>query len=431
MHNKLPDYINIIKVFIDRKLKLAVRWVDIRGNARLRTNVILFGISLFISVLIWAFVAWNGNIDGTRTMSVQVEYLNLQRGYSMFESTRKVSISLVGRINVLSRVRDTDVSARVELQGLQPGKYSLPVKIEVPAYAKIKSWQPSTVDVEIYRHVERTIPITWSVNGVLPEGMMISSVDIKPFEAILSGPESEVLAVQSLEVVIPSEKISIEDSLFLPVTFTKDSINKERVTITPKMAVIKVLLEQEILGERIPLKVSVVGQPADGLELDSIRVIPEHVTIKGRSEAVKKITSLVLPPIDISGLDQNINLMLPIQPAEISPEVEISGPDRARVEISVRKKISTKTYSNVAIMTEGGNSGKEWKISPQSAKITIEGPQLAIEALQAGTVPCELYVNVMNIVSKQLSLPVLVKNLKKDFHLVRIEPEQVVVTSVD
>ncbi len=47
-----------------------------------------------------------------------------------------------------------------------------------------------------------------------------------------------------------------------------------------------------------------------------------------------------------------------------------------------------------------------------------------IDALHSGSVPCELYVDVSNIVSKQLVLPVLVRNLKSGFKVVRIEPEQ-------
>jgi YbbR domain-containing protein len=194
---------------------------------------------------------------------------------------------------------------------------------------------------------------------------------------------------------------------------------------------VTVSLENEILGESIPVEVSVVGTPAEGYELDTVKVIPSSVSIKGKSTEVKKMTSLVLPPVDISGLDQNLNLMLPLQPAEMDPDVEISGPERARVEIYIRKKISNKTFNSVGVMTEGKAQGKEWKITPQSVKLTIQGTKSDIDALQSGSVPCDLYVDVSNIVSKQLTLPVLVKNLRPEYTVLKIEPEQVTVTAVD
>ncbi|MDD5421504.1 MAG: CdaR family protein [Synergistaceae bacterium] len=407
------------------------RWISIRGTGRLRSNLGLFAVSLAISLMLWAFVAWDGNSDGTRSMSASIEYLNLQRGYSMYENTRKVEIRLAGRLNALSRVEQTDITARVDLQGLQPGKYSLPINISTPPFVRLRSWQPSTADVEIYRHVERTVSISHRVEGNLPEGMAISSLNILPKEAVISGPESDVLAVQALETVIPGSKIKDGESIMLPVTVSSTSGSADRITITPKQVGVTVNLENEILRESIPVEVSVVGTPADGYELESVLVIPESVAIKGKSTAVKKMTSLVLPPVDISGLDQNLNLMLPLQPVEMTPEVEISGPDRARVEIYIRKKIAEKTYNNVGVMTEGSVQGKEWKISPQFVKLTIQGTKSEIDALSSGAVPCDLYVDVSNIVSKQLNLPVLVKNLGSDFKVLRIEPEQVTVTAVD
>jgi len=252
-----------------------------------------------------------------------------------------------------------------------------------------------------------------------------------PKEAVISGPESDVLSVQSVEAVIPASKIKDGEAIVLPLKVTGQQVNPDRVAITPNQAEVTVSLENEILGESIPVEVSVIGTPADGYELDSIVVVPSTVAIKGKSTAVKKMTSLVLPPVDISGLDQNLNLMLPLQPVEMTPEVEISGPDRARVEIYIRKKMAEKTFSGVGVMTEGSVQGKEWKLSPMSVKLTISGTKADIDALHSGSVPCELYVDVSNIVSKQLVLPVLVRNLKSGFKVVRIEPEQVTVTAVE
>jgi YbbR domain-containing protein len=407
------------------------RLIHIRWTEKLRGNLGLFAVSLAISLTLWAFVAWNGNSDGTRSMSANIEYSNLQRGYSIFDNSRKVEIKLIGKINALSRVEQTDISARVDLQGLQPGKYSLPINISVPPIVRVRGWQPSTADVEIYRHVERTVSISYRVEGNLPEGMVISSAEIRPKEAVISGPESDVLAVQAIEIVIPGSKLKPGELMQLPVSVSSTTGNPERITITPIQVGVKVLLENEILGDSIPVEVSVVGTPAEGYELESVNVIPQTVSIKGKSTAVKKMISLVLPPVDISGLDQNLNLMLPLQPVEMTPDIEISGPDRARVEITIRKKIAEKTYNNVGVMTAGAAQGKEWKLTPQSVKLTVQGNKTDIDALSSGVVPCDLYVDVSNVVSRQLTLPILVKNLKPEFKVLRVEPEQIAVTIIE
>ena len=66
-------------------------------------------------------------------------------------------------------------------------------------------------------------------------------------------------------------------------------------------------------------------------------------------------------------------------------------------------------------MTEGSVQGKKWKLSPMSVKLTISGtsPYRALHSVPYH----ELYVDVSNILSKQLVLG-LVRNLKSGFKVV-------------
>ncbi|MCC8056850.1 CdaR family protein [Cloacibacillus sp.] len=442
----MSDRRRMIEAYIIRKLRavndrlvsLSDKF-DYKGESVFQSKIFLVGVSIFISVLLWAFVALDGNSDAARTVSANIKYINLPRGFSIYAPTRKVELRIVGKINMLSSVQASDIVAEVDLANLQAGKYNLPIRLEAPSFARIRSWQPSVAEVEIYRHVERTLAITPKTEGTAPEGMVVSSVKLDPDNAVISGPENEVLAVQGLEAAVPLDKLDADGKMRAQIVFKTagdmQSVplsQNRRLTVSPTETNAVVAFENEIVGERIPVKVSVVGQPQEGLQVESIKVIPDSVSIRGRSTAVKKMQSLVLPPVDISGLDQNIQLMIPMQPAEIDPDVEITGTDRARVEIRLSKKMGVKTFTNVPLIVEGAEPGKEWKVSPHSVSVTIEGPQIAIDTLGGSSVaPCELYIDVSNIVSKQMELPVLVKNLKKDFQVVQIEPEQILVTAVD
>ncbi|MCD7952142.1 MAG: hypothetical protein LUG14_04270 [Synergistaceae bacterium] len=442
----MSDRRRMIEAYIIRKLRAVNERLvslsdkfDYKGESVFQSKIFLVGVSIFISVLLWAFVALDGNSDAARTVSANIKYINLPRGFSIYAPTRKVELRIVGKINMLSSVQASDIVAEVDLANLQAGKYNLPIRLEAPSFARIRSWQPSVAEVEIYRHVERTLAITPKTEGTAPEGMVVSSVKLDPDNAVISGPENEVLAVQGLEAAVPLDKLDADGKMRAQIVFKTagdmQSVplsQNRRLTVSPTETNAVVAFENEIVGERIHVKVSVVGQPQEGLQVESIKVIPDSVSIRGRSTAVKKMQSLVLPPVDISGLDQNIQLMIPMQPAEIDPDVEITGTDRARVEIRLSKKMGVKTFTNVPLIVEGAEPGKEWKVSTHSVSVTIEGPQIALDTLGGSSVaPCELYIDVSNIVSKQMELPVLVKNLKKDFQVVQIEPEQILVTAVD
>lgn len=421
---------------LNEKFSAISERINYRGETFLQSRVFLIGVSLFISILLWAFVALDGNSDAARTVTAEIKYLNTPRGLSVYAPSKKVEVKLVGKISSLSNVQAADVIAAVDLASLTPGKYNLPIRIEVPSFARIRSWQPSLAQVEIYRHIEKRMLITVSTTGTPPEGMVVSSIDASPARAVISGPEEDVMQVTDLEAVVPLDKLNSNSEFTAPVEIKNTAAvipgdsAASRLSVSPREVKVKISYENEIVGERIPVRVSVVGQPQEGLQVESVRVIPDTVAIRGNSTAVRKMQSLVLPPVDISGLEQNIQLMLPMQPAKLDPGIDITGTDRARVEITLSKKMGSRVFNGIQLAIEGNEPTREWKLSPQTVSITVEGPQVEAETLSAAHPPCELYVDLSNIVAKQTELPVLVRGLKRDFRVVKIEPEQVLVTAV-
>ena len=436
--NKPRDW-KITKIFagLGKTVKSLRGSMNYKGESFIQSRLFLGGVSLFISIFLWAFVAMNGNSDAARTVTADIKYVNVPKGLSVYTLNKRVEIKLVGKINTLSSVGASDIVAQVDLSALQPGQYNLPIRIDAPSFARVRSWQPTLAEVEIFRHVERTFVIKPVADGNPPEGQVVGSIDLAPSKAVISGPESDVMAIQGLEALVPLANLNEngEAAAQIIIKGAAATLAKEaaggRLSVTPSETRAKVTYENEIAGERIPVKVSVVGQPQEGLQVESIKVIPDSVTIRGRSTAVKKMLSLALPPVDISGLDQNIQLMIPMQPAKADPDIEIMGTDRARVEIKLTKKMGVKTFSAVSLMLEGAENGKEWKLTPQTASVTVEGPVLDIDQLSGAHAPCELYIDVSNIVSKQAELPVLVRNLKRNFQIVKIEPEQVQASAID
>lgn len=421
---------SLIRRIKARKNEIKKLWAKTSGSEIVRSRLFLAAVALAISLILWIFVAWDGNTEGTRTLDVPIQYINTPRGFTLFDSDGKVQVRVLGRVGLLSRAEVAEFRAEVDLQGLQAGKYKLPIRIEVPQYLRLRSWNPATAEVEIYRQIERALPVTWRLEGNPPGGKILGSVEISPAEVTLSGPEADVLAVQALEVVLPAGRLSGGAALKLPVKAADASQMSERVRISPASVSVKVSLEDKIIGEQIPVHVTVSGEPAEGLEVDSIKIVPDMITIKGGGEAVRAMGSLELSPIDVTGIDQNMQLMLPLQPGKPVAGIEIIGPDRARVEITVRKKMAAKTYSSIPVKIYGAAPGVEWRVVPQSASLTVEGSQAYIDSLFSWEPPCELYVDVSNIIVKQISLPVLVRKLQKNFEVIQITPEQVMVTVI-
>lgn len=434
MKNNFLRSLKIKKISLLKKIKelraaMVKMFSNTSGSDVLRSRPFLAAVALALSFMIWAFVAWDGST--TRTFEVPIRYINISQGYTTYDGDKTVQARVFGPVPMLSRIEAAEFSADVDLQGLQTGKYKLPIRISPPPYVHIRSWSPSVAEVEIYRQIERTLPVAWKLQGKLPAGKIIGKVEIVPAEVTLAGPEAEVLSAQSLEVFVPTDKLGGGAAVRLPVKVSDSAISSDKVLIAPGNVNVKVTLEDEIIGEQIPVNVSVTGTPAEGLEIAGVKILPERVTIRGSGEAVRQVKSLNLSPIDITGLEQNLQLMLPLQPSEPVAGIEIMGPDRVRVEITVRRKMTAKTYNAVPVKLSGGTFGTEWQLTPSTAAVTIESSQSRIDSLPSGEVPCELYVDVSNIVARQITVPVLVRKLQRDFEVVQVEPEQVTVTMID
>ena len=83
-NNESKQKISVFSKNLKKHLELLNRRINIRWTEKLRVNLGLFAVSLAISLMLWAFVAWDGNSDGTRSMTANIEYSNLQRGYSIY-----------------------------------------------------------------------------------------------------------------------------------------------------------------------------------------------------------------------------------------------------------------------------------------------------------------------------------------------------------
>jgi YbbR domain-containing protein len=62
-----------------------------------------------------------------------------------------------------------------------------------------------------------------------------------------------------------------------------------------------VVVLQKQIKKTIPVKVRIIGRPANGYEVDSVKIRPEEVEVAGPEEGIKELENLFTKPVDISG----------------------------------------------------------------------------------------------------------------------------------
>ena len=385
-------------------------------------------LSLFISLTLWAFVGWDGNSEGTRSFDVPVRYTNLPKGHSIFSATESIHVTLSGRLAALAAVDRTRIVAGVELREIQPGKYRLPVRVDTPQNVRVSRVNPQIIEFELMRIIERVIPIRYQLKGEIPRGQIIRSIDISPTEVTLKGNESKITAVHEALIEIPLSDLQSGKSLSLPIKLSGTNTNVEGIEMDHRQATATVYFEEDTKGYRIPLRVRLEGEPNPEWEVASVKITPSHIVLHRGEAKTTHMTEWILPSVDITGLNENLHLTLPIDIG--STDVDVEGPEYAKVEVQLRRIPEVRTFLNVPVKIMGKGIYKEWKIDDPLVSVTIEQDPAFVYDQDSEEIPCELYVDVTNVVSRQLSLPVLIRKIRKGVTVIRIEPERVTVTAI-
>jgi YbbR domain-containing protein len=84
-------------------------------------------------------------------------------------------------------------------------------------------------------------------------------------------------------------------------------------------------------------------------------------------------------------------------------------------------------YKNVPIQTRGRSIYPSWRSEPSQADVIVKGMPSVLDELEESGPPVELYVDVTNIVSTKLRVPLQYKAVSSDVEIVNIEPAHVTV----
>ncbi len=380
-------------------------------------------LSLAGAVLLWFFVAWDRNGEGSRSFRLAVEYQHVPEGLSLVGQTEQVDIRLAGSLPRLAELERGSLSALVDLKGMKTGVYRLPIRLVLPPGIRALSVKPERVRVELIRLIERRLPVFVDVKGDIPAGMKLELLKVDPPEVTLRGPEPEILRVLSAKIRPTLEQIRSGRALRLPVSLEGRSPGKIAVEMVPEEVLLVAAISRDFREAYLPVRVPVVGEPHEDYEVESVRVVPERVLVRGPARSVARMSELELESVDISGLRENTTLSLPLRSP--LPETVLEGPSVARVEVRLKPRRTTKLYENVPIRIEGHSVYESWRVDPPSATVWVEGAPTATAPGPSG-VPLDLYVDVTNVVSRKLVVPLLSRP-HGEIRIVRIDPPQVLI----
>jgi YbbR domain-containing protein len=191
------------------------------------------------------------------------------------------------------------------LSGLSAGKHELPVKVEAPQGTRVVKTVPSRVSVTLVQISEKIVPVHVTITAQPPEGFLLSGTLPSPAQAIVRGAYQDITRVKSVEARLDLSKQKGSQRLPAQMTAVDSRLQEvSGVTVSPKDGEVYVVVEADQIDKQIPVDIQVTGTPAAGVQLGTVSIDPQVVTVVGSRTLVESLQTATGDPVDISGLDK-------------------------------------------------------------------------------------------------------------------------------
>ncbi|MBR4157860.1 MAG: hypothetical protein IKR07_02970 [Oscillospiraceae bacterium] len=388
------------------------------GNSKILWIVI----SVALALLLWVYVTMNEGDDYSDTFdNVQVvfsgeEALREAQGLIVTEKTRdKVSVTLKGSRREISKLKDSDIQAVIDLSTItRPGTnsnyyYTVAFKPDVETNSiTVESRNPRTVSFTVDRYSYKYVEVKGVFNGRVAEGFKadVSDMIFEPSSIRVSGPEEAIAPIKSALVVIERDEIdgtikvdmgyTLVDLNDEPVSLDDVSVDSESVNVTFPVTSVK----------SVPLVLDIMHGAGTTDANVMIEYDPESILLSGDAELLKGINRITLGSLDLTSFNSTFEKVYTITlPNDVVNESGIS-----EVKVNVRLLgLQTRRLSVSNIVATNVPDGYEVEVTTKSIDVTIRAPESVIYNIESSNLRAVLDLSEYSGNEGQFTVPASIR----------------------
>jgi YbbR domain-containing protein len=344
-------------------------------GARITTSdLVRLGSSLVLALLLWGWVTTREDPERTRTYSnVTVEVGELNGNLVVVSAAPNAQIRIKGPRSVMDGVEPADVSAHLDLGGIdEPGSYTVDIVVSAPD--GVWEWKaiPATVQIQVEESVAKQFTVVPEVQDEVSPRRRVGQIVPAVSDVTVRGPSSVVGRVE--RVVLPitiGNQTSDFTSDFTPIAQDKDGQPVTEVSISPES--IKATVPIEAAGKSVAVFATLIGTPAEGLEVLDRAVIPATVLIEGDTATLEGLLSVQTEPVDITGATGNISQRVGI--AGLPEGVRVIDPADGLVEVSVQiaQRSVRQELPGLHVQVTNLADGLKAEVNPTEVTVVVVG----------------------------------------------------------
>jgi len=376
-------------------------------------------VALIFAMMLWSYVLTDVNPERTKTLqnvtlSFDGEAELMAKGLCVRGDREALleAVDVAVRTSVMnySDVSANSVTATINLKNIsQPREYALPIQASITsALGVVEQVYPATITVEIDSLVYKTIPVSCSVTGELPDGYWADMEAISSTTRLdIQGPKTDVSRISRAECVIDlTDRTSTIFGTFDVILYDVDDevIDSGVVVGTLPSSTVRIPI-YPVKTVPVDVQGSMLGADkiASNFELASAVATPQTVRIIVDKSVIEEIESMSLEPFSVSGMKETDTLESEL----IIPEgVRLIDDPMVSIALDIREKTDLREYVQIPIEITGLGAGLEATVNPQYIDMTVEGRISLISLVKRSDVKVD--VDVTNLTAGTYDLPLSV-----------------------
>lgn len=349
-------------------------------------------LALVFSIILWAMVHLDSGTPVDSTTLAQPRFIdNVKIEVTGFDEDKYILYDLepsTVRMEVKGKRIDlttnfSDYKARLDLENLGPGTFTLPLTHELPPGVDLISMDPSIVKVTIEAKETRSMPVTIVTKGEPADGLVLGTPIVSGSGSVdVTLPASEVKELSKVEgtVDVTGLKESVKGKSVKLTAYDMQGQPMENAKISPSSVDVDVPINK--LYKNVPLEIRKSGQLPSGYVLTGVETDVEGVVLYGSKEALEGISSYPLT-VDVSRSDgaPETKYSVDLTPPEGFEKIE---PSSVTITLHVMPG-GQKQLDGIPVTLKNAGSLYDIKwVRPTEPKLslTVVGSKEALEALQ-------------------------------------------------
>lgn len=291
-------------------------------------SVWLFILSLLLSAMYWSYTV--SELKSVKDLSVPLQYANIPQNLIVVgeDARRSVTVEFKGSPDMLKRVREEDVDARIDVSKLQTGPQVVELdreNVRLPSSVEFMRTYPKLIHFTLDRRLKDTLPLQPNFTGRTSPGTQVLSWTIEPPMVQVEGPESLVRKLHQL----PTQPVPLDGrSTGFEIPVVTGHVDSDLAIPSPSPAMLRVVIGEKRQQRTIsPISIGVVhgGKNVVTLEAPTLKVM-----VEGPESLVRN-----LAPEDFVA-EVNVQGLKPSEkPYQIKPSLRLARSDLAgKVEIT-------------------------------------------------------------------------------------------------